>query len=251
MQNVALISGLIGALISAGLSYWVRASLDKRTLQNAEKRLAYVHFVRVSELVAMDIVVTSFLKAYAGESVSSALSSADGSFEPSHKLSVLIAQEIQKLTPEKLKETPGLSTIPLLLKSQLEVLNESKLTSEQLSKLPKDAVLSYSFFLNYLSNLRGVLLLWIEVFEKKDASWITAESIHDQWLALSSFFDHAKKLRLALLVSGAATTSEASNLLQKQVSVYNEFIVSKLLHQPKLQAALTEANKDATDDSNG
>lgn len=248
MQSIALISGLIGALISAGLSYWVRASLDRRNLRDAEKRLAYVHFVRISELVAIDIVLRSFIKVYVTEDMLKELAAKDSTFEPSHKISVLLAKEIQKLTPEKLAEVPGLSIVPVFLKSQLEALSESKLSAEQLSKLPREAVLTYSLFLNYLSHLRGVVLLWTVFFEEKNASWVTPESIHDQWLSVTKFFEHARILRSVLLTTGAVTPAEASALLQKQVNAYNESILAKFRNQPKLQAAISEANAiaDAT-----
>jgi hypothetical protein len=248
MQSIALISGLIGALISAGLSYWIRASLDRRNLRDAEKRLAYVHFVRISELVAIDVVLRSFIKVYVTEDMVKELAAKDGTFEPSHKISVIIAKEIQKLTPEKLEEVPGLSMVPVFLKSQLEALSESKLSAEQLSKLPRETVLTYSLFLNYLSHLRGVVLLWTFFFEEKKATWATPESIHDQWLSVTKFFEQARILRSALLSTGAATPAEASALLQKQVSTYNESILAKFRHQPKLQAAISEANAiaDAT-----
>lgn len=251
MQNIALLSGLIGALISAGLSYWIRAKLDRRNLRDAEVRLAYVYFVKISEFVAIEVVVSSLInsviKVCGSERVQEELSSKDGSFEPSHKASALITHEIQKLTPEKIKETPSLSIIPVFLKSQLEAMSESKLSAEQLSKLPKETVLTYSLFLNYLSHLRGVILLWTIFFEQQNTSWVTPEAIHDQWLAVTRFFEYARKLRFALLSAGAASTSEASALLQNQVNTYNETILAKLKHQPKLQAAMAEVNKAAAD----
>lgn len=244
MQNLALISGLIGALISAGLSYWIRATLDRRNAREAERKLAYVYFVRISELVAIEVVVTSVIKnlvKLAGQQVQEALRSKDGSFEPSHKLSVMFANEIQKLTPEKLKETPGLSIVPTFLQSQLDAMADSKLSAEQLSKLPKETVLTYSLFLNYLSHLRGVVLLWIAFFEQQQTSWVTPEAIHDQWLAVTRLFENARKLRSTLLTAGAASRSEANALLQEQVRTYNESLFAKFQHQPKLQAAMVEA----------
>lgn len=248
MQSIALISGLIGALISAGLSYWVRAILDRRNLRDAEKRLAYVHFVRISDLVAVDIVLRSLIGVYVTEDILKELTSKARTFEPSHKISVLLAKEIQKLTPEKLEEVPGISMVPIFLKFQMEALSESKLSAEQLSKLPKEVVLTYSLFLDHLSHLRGVVLLWTAFFEEKNASWITPESIHDQWLSITRFFDYARILRSALFKAGAVTSAEGSGLLTKQVSTYHDIIFAKLQNQSKIQAAVLEADAivDAT-----
>lgn len=248
MQNLALISGLIGALISASLSYWIRATLDRRNVREAERKLAYVYFVQISEFVAFEIVATSFIKnlvKLAGQQLQETLRSKDDSFEPSHKLSVMFANEIKKLTSEKLKETPGLSIVPIFLQSQLDAISDSKLSAEQLSKLPKETVLTYSLFLNYLSQLRGVVLLWMAFFEQQQTSWVTPEAIHDQWLAVTRLFENARKLRSLLLDAGAVSRSEASELLQKQVSTYNENLLAKLRHQPKLKAAIVEAETSA------
>jgi hypothetical protein len=245
MQNIALISGLIGALISAGLSYWIRSSLDRRNLRDGERKLAYVYFVRISDLIALEIVVTSFIKNLVGDRARESLASKDGTFEPSHKLCVLLANEIKKLTPDKLKETPGLSIVPIFLESQLESMSESKLSAEQLSELPKETVLNYSLFLNYGSHLQGVVVLWIAVFEKRQMSWVTPEAIHDQWLAVARLFDHARQLRSALLSAGAASPSEATALLKKQVTTYNENLLANFQHRPKLQAAIAETEAAA------
>ena len=147
MQVLALTSGLIGALISAGLSYWIRATLDRRSLRDAERKLAYVHFVGISELVALEIVVMSFITNLVGQRIQEALRSKDSSFAPSHKLSILIAKTIHKLTSETLIEIPWLSIVPILLRSQLEAMSDSKLTTEQLSKLPNETVLTHSLLL--------------------------------------------------------------------------------------------------------
>lgn len=157
----------------------------------------------------------------------------------------MIAKEIRKLTPEKLKETPGLSIIPIFLQSQLEAMSDSKLTAEQLSKLPKETVLTYSLFLRYLSHLRGVVLLWIAFFEKQQTLWVTPEAIHDQWLSVTRLVEYARRLRTALIAAGATSTTEANALLQRQVSAYNEEILAKFQHQPKLHAAMVETETSA------
>ena len=247
MQNIALLSGLIGALLSAALSYWIRASLDKRALRHAESRLAYVHLVQVSQLVAMDVVLTDFIKIYAGDGTLDSLTSKEGAYEPSHKVSALLAQQLQKNTQLEWKSTPGFSIISVYLKSQLDSISDVKLTAEQLSKLPKESVLIYSEFLSYLSNIQGVVLLYISYFEDDKPPVLTAEGIHDQWLTISRFFSHAEKLRLALVKSGAATSKEARALLLMQTSRYRGHLISKLSDQPKIVAALAEVNNEAMD----
>ena len=245
MTSVALISGLVGALLSAGLSFWIRSYLDKRDLQNLEHALAYVHLVQVSHLIAMRIVITTYLKTLLGDKMTQTLSSKDGLYQPIHKAAVLLAGFLKKSEPKKWKETAGASIIPVFLKSQLESISASKLTADQLAKLPRDAVLSYSQFLNYLSYVRGIVLIYISLVEDSQPPLITAENILDQWLTINKFFDQAEKLRLTLIKNGAATDDDAAKLLRTQISMYSEQLLLKLKDQQQMQAALDEASSAA------
>lgn len=247
MEATALIAGLIGALLTAGLGYWVRTALARKAQREAEQRLAYVHFVRVSELIAVDIIVGSIIQVFIDPKAIASLGSSDGKYDPSHKISVLIVESLQKLLPEKLKETPGVPTIPRLLRALVDSIKESQLNPEQLSKLPKDTVLAYSFFLNYLAQLRQVLSLWADFFEHDDRSWLTPENVHDHWLAINRFFGHARILRTAFIKYGAVSSREASELLKQQVDKYNEAFVAKWKHKPKIQAALQATDKAVAD----
>jgi len=63
MQTIALISGLIGEIVSAILGFGARLILDKRTQKDAERRLSFVYLVKViSDIVAADIAVRTFIK---------------------------------------------------------------------------------------------------------------------------------------------------------------------------------------------
>jgi len=247
MQIVALFSGLIGALISSGLSYFIRANLDRRNLKEAESRITYVHFVKISEIVAIDAVIKIFVKAYATEDLKAAMKDKDGLFEPSHAICVVLAQQIQKQTPENIKATPGISFVTVYLKSLLESISESKLSTEQLSKLPRETVLNYSSFLSYLSHLQGIILLWSNFIEEPNTEWVTAEAIHDQWLSITKFFEHARILHSSLQRAGSITNNEANVLIRKQSNIMTERYFSKLKHKPKLDAALADANKKAAE----
>ena len=219
MEHIALVSGLIGALLSAGLSYLIRSYLDKKNLQISERALAYVHLVQVSQLVAMKTVLTVILKSLLGDQWMQ-LASKDGLYQPIHKACVLMADTLNKSEPKKWKETAGFSVLPAFLKSQLESISESKLTADQLAKLPREAVPTYAQFLTLLSHVRGIVIVYISMVEDTQPPLITAENILDQWLTLNRFFEQAEKLRLVLIKSQAATFSEATTLMKTQMAIY-------------------------------
>lgn len=245
-MELALISGLVGALISAALSYWVRYALNRRAHRDAERRLAYVHFIKISELVALEVIVGSVVNVFfVDQKAIASLASSDGKYEPSHKISVLIVELLQKLTAEKFKEIVGGSKIPRALHSLADEIKESRLKPEQLASLPKDLVLEYSFFLAYLGQLRQILSLWADFFETDDRSWITADAVHEQWIAITRFFEHARSLRTAFIKHGHISSSEASNLLDTQIEKFKDVLLSKWKHQPKIRAAMEGSKKEA------
>ena len=245
MNSVALISGLIGALLSAGLSYWIRSYLDKKNLQNSERALAYVHLVQVSHIVAMRTVVTTYFKILLGEKITQDLASKDGLYQPIHKAAVILAKLLKTSEPKKWKETAGGAILPVFLKSQLESISASKLTADQLAKLPRDAVLIYSQFLNSLSYMGGIVLIYISLLEDNQPPLINAENILDQWLTVNRLFDQADKLRLALVKSGAATGNDAEILLRTQIAMYSGQLLARLNHKPQVEAAIAEATSAA------
>ena len=245
MNSVALVSGLIGALLSAGLSYWIRSYLDKKALQISERSLAYVHLIQVSHIVAMRNVLTNYFKALLGDNFTQTMTSKDGLYQPIHKASVVFANLLNNSEPKKWKETAGVSILPVFFKSQLESISASKLTADQLAKLPRDAVLSYSQFLNSLSYVRGIFLIYISLVEDSHPPQITAENIFDQWTTINEFFQRADKLRLALVKNGAATDNGAAMLLANQMATYSEQLLLRLKEQPQVAAALAEVSSDA------
>ena len=84
MQSIALVSGLIGALLSAVFSFLIRRYLDDRAQRQAELKVSYVHYLAVSDILAEDLMLR-YLKALGVAERYAQLASLEGQFEPSHK----------------------------------------------------------------------------------------------------------------------------------------------------------------------
>jgi hypothetical protein len=243
VNYATLLSGLIGALLSAALGFGVRWCLDRRSLQLAEQRVAYVHLVSVSTVVAADTLARSYLKVVVGDMAKETFADPDGIFEPSHAISAFLYQELTKLTPERLNECSGASLIPRVLNGLVEGAKESKLSAEQLSKLPKQSVLVYTQYITYLSHVQHCLELWATLFETGDAKWLTAQFVHDNWLTVDRFCKQATLLRVALIEHGACTKVEAAALLHQQMKQLSETVLANLVHKPKIEAAVQSLRK--------
>jgi hypothetical protein len=238
LNNHTIISGLIGALLSGALGFWIRWFLDRRSLLTAERRLAYVHLVSVTAVVAADALARTYLKLLVGDKASEKFSDPAGAFEPSHAVSALIHQELVKLTPSRIGEIGGTSLLPHFLKGLVETARESQLGAEQLSRLPKDAVLVYSQYGSTLSSVRGCLELWAKLFETGDTQWLTVQFVHDNWLAVDRFCKQAKLLRQTLVAQGACTKEEAQTLMKQQIKLLTDTVFANWTHKPKLEAAV-------------
>lgn len=237
MQNIALISGLIGALASAAFSFVVRLILDKRSQRYAERRLAYVYLVSVSEVIAADIIFRSYIKVIVPDRAAKDLISSAGSYEPSHKVCVMLADMFSKLTTEEIHSDPSYRAIPRVIKNLLDGVKESRLSTEQLSKLPREVIFAFHQFQGAQSIICQSIDVWREFVENGERFWITPEIIHEQWRALERFTSEAHLLHKALVDYGAATAEEAGRLLSKQVALMNEKIDSKWKDSPMLAAA--------------
>ncbi len=231
MEYVAIISGLIGALLSAGLSFWVRLILYRKSQRDAECKIAYIHLVRVSELVAAEVVIRNTIKIFVPNEVLKELISSDGAFGPSHKISVFLAEALNRWSPEEIQNDPSLRAIPRLFSTMLESAKQSRLSPEQLSKFPRDTVLAWHRLQNYNQQLSQCLELWSAYFESNVRFWVTPEGIHDQWRTLERFASVAKELSIALVRHGAATLEQAAKLLTAQVNEMHQSLVSKKEHR--------------------
>lgn len=247
MQPIAIISGLIGAIASAVLGFVVRYILDRRALRDAERRLAYVYLVKVSDVVAADIVIRTVIKLLVPQDYYNELVVCDKNlFGPSHKLSAMLAEALSKLTKESIEGNPSLMAIPRFAKSQMEAAKEMKLTSEQLSRLPKNVVFLSNRFQTSHGQVMQCIEMWGALFENNERYWVTPDGIHNQWMCIVRFAAVARELRLALIRYRATTPKEATELLTKQVSYLIGIISTKWADQPKLAAAAVESSKAAS-----
>jgi hypothetical protein len=246
MQNIALLSGLAGALISGALAYAVRLLLDRRTQRLNECAIAYVHLVRVSEFIAVEVVFCSIVPKLVPTAVLAKLSSADGAFKPSHKIAVLIAQELEKITPEQKASKREFSGVPRYVRQLLESGKAIQLSVDQLAKLPRETVYAYHKFQQAHSHLLQVGDIFAGFLENDERAGVSPDGIFQMWVTLKNFSVAARSVHLALLRHGAASKAEAHVLLNTQIADLRARLASAFSNQAKIRAALssTEASSN-------
>jgi hypothetical protein len=248
-QALALIAGLVGAIVSAVFAFAIRWYLDRHNERKAERRVAFVHLVQVSEIVALDGLARGAAKTFAIDEGIKSLASADGAYNPSHAISVLLHRELSKITPESLASKPEASAIVRVLRTYAEGSKEKELTTAQLATLPRDTILAYRNYLTARSYVFQCIELWLELFERGSGSWFTPELIHHHWVLLDSFVKKASVLRTALIAQSGISRSLARQILVQQIETLGKAYLSVFTEQPKIKAAMRAA-ADAVETTN-
>jgi hypothetical protein len=243
MQTLALVSGLIGALLSALLAFLIRFHLDKMAQRDGERRLAYVYLVRVSESVATGIVVQSFAKAYFGELVAKHFTPPDQSFTPSHAVSAFIAQAIVDGANQAPPAMPRAQILMKTIEIALDAAKETRLSADQLSRMPPGTVLLSHQYQSALQNLCAALEVWGTLLTSEDRSWITASTVHNHWRGVVGFAQTARRLRSALIEYGASSKQDADRLLLTQAQEIHANFAASLEDKAKLEPAAALARK--------
>lgn len=243
---ITLLTAFVGALIAAGLSYLVRKTLDEKALVRTEKRLAYVQFVHLSDMIALQIAIKSYFQITVPASMISALPRGDD-FNLSHVLFKMATNYIQKIdVKEKLKDLPVGGAFSLVVEQQIESLQQLQLSPEQLSKLPERAVKEYQQFSKSLSEIKTFLTFVTRVFENdskflNNLEWFTAEFLSNQWQVIERFIDRSRKARSILGALAGVSQEASAALLKEQLEIANKQIIDTMKHKTSLAAAAREA----------
>ena len=235
MSTLALISGLVGALLSAVLSFVIRRVLDAKAQRESERKLAYVFLVRVSGLLAADSVIRKVLAIYF-KAMPATADLASQQYDTSHRLSAVVALMLTH-DAKGIIEDPKYRAIPRMVQRILEDAKESRLSPDQLSKLPREVIYAFDSYQSEHSQMCQVAAMWSDYFEHGESTWVTPEGLHDQWRSLSRFLKEATELRAALVKFGAASQTEATLLSRDQEAKLHAALATKFADKPKLEAA--------------
>lgn len=243
MQTLALISGLVGALASGGLAFAVRLFLDRKSQRDSERRLAYVYLVSVTEYVAIEIAVVQFVKAYVSADAIAKLESTDGAYELPHAISAFLSEAILKHDALDPKRMATVRQFGKYVEAINEAAKESRLTPEQLSKLPRSLVVASAEYQAHHMSLALLFELWVDLISSEDRTWVTPSWFQDQWRSLVRFASAARRLRSELIVYGAATKEEGHQMLVRRALAMLEIFSTQMSDKAKLEVARTAAKK--------
>jgi hypothetical protein len=247
-----LLSGAVGALGTAALAYIVQVRLAHRAKRREEKNMAYIHFTRVSSILAAGELVKIYGKAYEGVCTEVAKSAAQRGENPpdvAHFLAVYLHSAIKQQYGATI---PGLRHTFKTVAAQLEEALGFSIPIDQLAKLPHKTILHYNAFVEASKGIKTLV--------QRASEFINGEvdlrpvDFFMQWFQLKQYYEIAVKLCAELRAHGKIPKEEADKVLAFQKAQLARFLAERTTAEPKLaalvplvEAAIKNAARKAAD----
>ncbi len=247
---VALLSGTIGALISAFLSYHVRLRAKRKEDSERKKKLALVHFLQLTNFVAADFYCTELVKNLA----KAGWIKAEKEFDFEHELSVLLSDQIAKSDPAAL--TKAHQRLSPYLKGIAPSIDRFNVTAEDLSEMSEVTIYAYTRYVQLGDRLKAAATTIEHWLEKADPTLLDAKTILAAYQTYRDFADAAGVLRAAFVTNAGVTKAYSQRCLMRgytavQKEVARSFAVGQKLSNAEAAAAATRAASEVIEERAG
>ena len=191
---VALISGLIGALLSAYLSYLVRLKAKEREDASERKRVAQVHFLQLTDTMATYLYAESFAKI-----IAKAATVNDDLNAFSIKVCDEIAKAVNSMSELDVKKAQ------LVGKPLLKVLRDSfddlNVAVCDLGRMDEIAIFSYHRHRSAIARLNAILVSFESMLDIGDPKLLDAAGVYSLFFAYKTYAETAGVLRASFAKS--------------------------------------------------
>jgi hypothetical protein len=227
---VALVSGLVGALLSAFLSYVVRLKVREKEELARQRRLAYVYFIQLTEVFASDLII----KEISGK-VNESLGNKEKGVGLSHAAAVYLSEQIAKVKPDDLKAIRAL--LKPFLAYMCDSLDKVVLPASQLSELPRDSVYFYNRYIVKAQQFKVAVRALEGALDDADTKLLSAEMLNSVFTAYQGAADASGLLRAAFISYGGISSAASHAALVRSYKFWKEEIAKGLSQTSKLDAA--------------
>ena len=227
---VALVSGLIGALLSAYLGYVVRIKVKEREDAKRQQKLAHVHFIQLTDFVASDFLMKEIVSRISAES-----KLMHEGFDLSHGIAAYLATNFSELKPDAIAQVRAVlkPTVAVAIDSMDKFL----LAPTQLAELSSETVYFYNRYVTASLRLKAGLRLFETILDQENHKAIDASSLHSLFQSYRAFA-YASGLLRAVFRS-AAEVSEGYSLkcLQRSYQALQKDVREAFEDMSKLEKA--------------
>jgi hypothetical protein len=227
---VAIMSGLIGALVSAYLSYVVRLRAKNREDADERKRLAHVNFLLLTNAVAADFFVKDF-----SDRMMEAFNIKVEGYGLSHAAATFLATRFAQMKPEDLSHAQML--LKPVIHSVIGSMENFEIRQSALGRMQEVAVYTYFRYQTTMIRLKIALDLLDTAFEKGDPKFLDAPIIHGVFRAYREYADAAGILRAALLKSAGLSNEYSIKCLNRSFVAIKADIAASFEHNTKVELA--------------
>lgn len=225
MDKNSLISAIIGGLTTAVCSLIIGYIFFWRDKREKRKRVAYLYYVRISQLITIKKIFENELKEKLHEFRQ--MSDEDRLYAVH-----LACAEIAEMLKEKSKinefiESAGQNKQTILgflknLENQAGDYFGLRIDDEMLSNLPKNTILHYNLFISEILGLKHILSLWISSMESNDFSFFRGEDILMQGMSIKRLLESSDIVASTLIKKAGIKSKEANNILALQLNKYSQ-----------------------------
>jgi hypothetical protein len=224
MDKNSLVSAIIGGLATAVCSLIIGYIFYWRDKREKRKRVAYLYYVRISQLLTIKKFIDNELKdaLYEFRQMSN-----EDKLYTVHLACATIVEMLKKIGIDALLESSGQDKQKIIdvfknFKNQADDFFGLKIDDEMLSNLPKNTILHYTFLISELLGLKYILSLWISSVESNDFSSFKAEDILMQGMSIKRLLESTDIVASTLIKKAGIKRKDANNILALQINKYSK-----------------------------
>ncbi|MCC2525050.1 hypothetical protein [Vibrio coralliilyticus] len=230
---LSLLSGLIGAAVTAYFNYRIRWNLTVKDRRETEKRLAYVYSSQLAQYDAakfwVDYIIDNLTK-------SEQIELPEGDFSLSHVVAVYISEEIKKNLPNV--DDKVFEQINPILDLVIDCYKLNKIEPDLLAKLPKQVVYDYLIYEGDVKALlSSVKYIQLKFASREQLESCEAKDFSSLFEATVRLFDSAHNLRIGMIAFGGVSSDEAHEVFTKYVTIFKERFGESLSQDKFLKSA--------------
>jgi hypothetical protein len=230
-----VLSGLIGALISAYFSYEVRLRAKAREDAEERRRIAHVHFLALTDVVGGGL----FVKLYV-ERIMKIYDVKPEGFDFSHAAAVFIATKIGEV------EADDRAQIRMISKGAIAVITESKVDIDpsDLGRMGDATIYSYVRFQAALNSVKQSLLVLNQYLDS--TTWTAkdiASILHCIFRAYARLTQSAGLLRAALTTNANVSSDYSLKCLNRSYTATQTDLAASFADSSKLDLARKAAEE--------
>lgn len=211
---------LLAAILGSALTFWVQTRLTNRRRVEAERRMAFVNLVRVSEIVAIRVALEKALPSLKERLSSTAQAQWELFFPPDESYDWMHASSaFLFLMLRDHRDKAELHNLTSVIERNMDSITESldfHLSPQALSQLPAEVVLAYSHFSIAASHVVASFRIFSTASKSPTDLPLPSPVIYSFLKSAQSLFQHADVLRQQLMLEGGCTREKADAILQEQ-----------------------------------